>query len=350
MAIIEQHLTDTHAIYNADCMEVMPSLPAESIGASIYSPPFPELYQYSNDPRDMSNCAKYEEGIEQYRYIVQQIARLTMPGRLTCVHCMDLKKGTWYVRDFPGDIARVHDEAGFNFVSRITIWKDPWLIARRTRMRGLMHKTIVNDSSLAKTAGPDYVLVFRKGGDNKVPIAHPRGLKTYAGERTIPEELVAKFRNFKGDQRKNLLSHWIWRAYASPVWDDIRTGRLMPYREAKENEEEKHVCPLQLDVIERCLTLWSNPGETVLTPFMGVGSEVYGAVINGRRGIGIELKPSYYRQAKKNLAAAKPGCEESEQAGLFDGLDDDDDPADDEQYEESDEAEHEQEAAAEDSQ
>lgn len=304
MAIIDQQITDQWAAYNADCMEVLPSFANETVGMSVYSPPFPELYQYSNDPRDMSNCTKYDEGIEHYRFVVNEIYRLTMPGRLTCVHCMDLKKGGVFQRDFPGDIVRVHEDAGFNFFCRITIWKDPWLIARRTRMRSLMHKSIVNDSSTCRVAGPDYVMVFKKPGQNPQPIKHPHGLKTYAGENKLPEDLVARFANFKGDQRKNLLSHWIWRAYASPVWTDIRSGRLMPYQEAKENEEEKHVCPLQLDVIERCLVLWSNPGETVLTPFMGVGSEVYGAVINGRRGVGIELKESYYRQAVRNLASA----------------------------------------------
>ena len=315
MAIIEQKIEENYALYHADCMEVMPGLKDNSIDVSIYSPPFPELYQYSNDPRDMSNCTTYEEGIEQYKFIVDQIHRLTKPGRLTCVHCMDLKKGTNYQRDFPGDIVRVHEGVGFNFLCRVTIWKDPWLIARRTRMRSLMHKTIVADSSRCRIAGPDYVIVFRKSGDNSEPIQHPNGFKEYAGEDEVPEDLVKKFKHFTGDQRKNLLSHWIWRAYASPVWFDIRTGRLMPYDEAKENEEEKHVCPLQLDVIERLLTLYSNPNDVLLTPFMGVGSEVYAALTNGRRAIGIELKPSYYRQAVKNVENAF--VEKQEQVELF---------------------------------
>jgi DNA modification methylase len=301
MAVIEQEIKDTHAIYNADCMEVLPRLKSESIDFSIYSPPFPELYQYSNDPRDMSNCTTYEEGIVQYDFIVNEISRLTKPGRLTAVHCMDLKKGN-FQRDFPGDIVRTHEAHGFNFFCRITIRKDPWLIARRTRMRSLMHKMIVEDSARCRIAGPDYVLVFTKSGENKAPVGHPYGLSTYAGETPIPDNLVAEFKNYKGDQRKNYLSHWIWRHYADPIWSDIRTGRLLPYREAREDEEEKHVCPLQLDVIERCLTLWSNPDEIILTPFMGVGSEVYMALKMGRKGIGIELKPSYYRQAVKNIS------------------------------------------------
>lgn len=316
--VIDQLIAERYALYNADCMNVLPGVASESVGFSVYSPPFPELYQYSNDPRDMSNCAKYAEGIEQYRYVVNEIARLTMPGRITCVHCMDLKRGSLYQRDFPGDIVREHEAAGMHFFCRITIWKDPWLIARRTRMRSLMHKSIVNDSSMCRIAGPDYVLVFRKGGENREPITHPYGLKVYAGGTPVPDDLMSRFRSYKGDQRKNLLSHWIWRAYASPVWTDIRSGRLLPYQEARETDEEKHVCPLQLDVIERCLTLWSNPGDVVLTPFMGVGSEVYMAVKMGRRGIGVELKESYYRQAVKNVESALAANDESEQVELFD--------------------------------
>ena len=255
MAIIEQKLTEEYAVYNADTMEVLPTLPDESIDFSVYSPPFPELYQYSNDPRDMSNCTTYEEGLDHYRFIVAELHRLTKRGRINAVHCMDLKDGGTFQRDFPGDIVRVHQDAGFHFFCRITIWKDPWLIARRTRMRSLMHKTIVEDSAKSRVAGPDYVMVFKKGGENPEPIEHKHGLTEYAGEMAIPEDLARKYHNFKGDQKTNRMSHWIWRRYASPVWTDIRTGRLLPYENARENEEEKHVCPLQLDVIERCLTL-----------------------------------------------------------------------------------------------
>lgn len=314
MPIITQQITDRYAAYNADCMEVLPGLEAESVDFSVYSPPFPELYQYSNDPRDMSNCATYGEGIAQYQFVVNEIARVTKPGRVTAVHCMDLKRGSVFQRDFPGDIVRAHEAAGFNFFCRITIWKDPWLIARRTRMRSLMHKSIVNDSAGCRVAGADYVLVFRKSGENKEPIAHPDGLKKYAGEEPIPGDLLAGFSNYTGDQRKNLLSHWIWRRYASPVWMDIRSGRLMPYKEARETDEEKHVCPLQLDVIERCLTLWSNPGDVVLTPFLGVGSEAYASLINGRRAIGVELKETYYRQALRNIELAAQGVEPDEES------------------------------------
>lgn len=319
MAVIDQVMCDQYAIYNADCMEVLQRYPNESIGFSVYSPPFMELYQYSNDIRDMSNCVNYDEGLEHYRYVVRETHRLIKPGRMAAVHCMDLKKGTYYQRDFPGDIVRVHEQEGFNFLCRVTIWKDPWLIARRTRTRSLMHKSIVNDSSICRVAGADYVLVFRKGGKNPEPIGHPHGLKHYAGEKQIPDELVEQYRNFTGDQRKNRLSHWIWRRYASPVWDDIRTGRLLPCEESKENPEEQHVCRLQLDVIDRCLVLWSNQGDTVLTPFMGVGSEAYGAAMNGRKAIGIELKPTYYRQAAANLKTAMEQLKRGDRT-LFDSV------------------------------
>lgn len=321
MAVIDQEIADRYAIYCSDCMEVLPSLAEESVGMSVYSPPFPEVYAYSNDPRDMSNCTTYEEGIEQYRFIAKEIYRVTKPGRMSCVHCMDLKKGSYFQNDFPGDIVDIHEEAGFHFFCRITIWKDPWLIARRTRVRSLMHKHLVDGKFKVRVAGPDYVLVFLKGGEDKDPVRHPTGLNTYAGATPVPEHLVNKYRNWTGDQRKNLLSHWIFRNYASPVWTDIRTGRLIQYKEARESEEERHVCPLQIDVIERCLTLWSNPEDVILTPFMGAGSEVCGSLVNGRRGLGIELKPSYYRQAKANIARClEIGWGDESEPGLYDEL------------------------------
>jgi len=313
MGIANQEITENYAVYNGDCMEVLPQIKKESVGFSVYSPPFPELYQYSNDPRDMSNCKTYEEGLDQYKFIVSEIHRVTKPGRLTAVHCMDLKKGTLYQKDFPGDIIKAHEDAGFNFFCRITIWKDPWLIARRTRMKSLMHKTIVNDSSKARVAGADYIVVFRKSGDSEEPITHKHGFKKYYGADPVSEILENEFRNYTGDQKKNFLSHQIWRRYASPVWGDIRSGRLLPYKEARESSEEKHVCPLQLDVIDRCLVLWSNQNDIVLTPFMGAGSEAYEALSLGRKAIGIELKTTYYNQALNNIRAVKYGDEESNQ-------------------------------------
>ena len=304
MPVKDQAITDRYALYHSDCMEVLPTLPSESVGLSVYSPPFPELYQYSDDPRDMSNCTKYSEAIDQYRYVVAEISRLTMPGRLSAVHCTDLKRGILYQCDFPGDVIRVHEDAGLHYFCRIVIWKDPWEFARRTRMKTLMHKTLVEDAARSRIAPADHLLIFKKPGINPRPVTHANGFSNYAGARAIPPELVRACENYRGDQRKNVLSHWIYRQYASPVWMDIRRGRLMPHRDCKENPEERHVCPLQMDVIDRCLALWSNPEDVVLTPFMGVGSEVYGAVMNGRIGIGIELKETYYRQALRNVKAA----------------------------------------------
>lgn len=309
MPVIDQTITDNYAIYNADCMEVLPSLASESVDLSVYSPPFPELYQYSDDPRDMTNCVSYDESLEQYRYIVREVARLTKPGRLSCVHCTDLKRGQIYQWDFPGDVIRVHEEMGMRFFCRVTIWKDAWEFALRTRMRTLMHKTLCEDASTSRTAPADFVLIFRKTGDNAVPITHAKGLRCYSGETPMPSDLVRDFGNYRGDPKGNALSHWIYRQYASPVWMDIRRGRLLCDDESQETEEERHVCPLQMDVVERCLTLWSNPGETVLTPFAGIGTEVYCAVAQGRKAIGMELKATYYRQAVKNLA----GVQEQEQ-------------------------------------
>jgi hypothetical protein len=229
-----------------------------------------------------------------------------MPGRMTAVHCMDVPSGNSgkdYMIDFPGDIIRAHEARGWHYIARYCVWKEPLGVRNRTMAKNLAHKTIVDDSSRCSCASADYLLVFRRAGENPVPIEHPNGLTWYAGERQPPAELL-QYRGWSGKQTENRYSHWIWRQYASAFWDDVRLDRVLPFREGRDEEDEKHVHPLQLDVIERCLVLWSNPGETVLTPFMGVGSEVYGAVVNGRRGIGVELKPSYYRQAVKNLEHA----------------------------------------------
>jgi DNA modification methylase len=236
---------------------------------------------------------------------------------MTAVHCTDVASGNTgndYLYDFPGDIIRLHERLGFRYVARYHVWKEPLTVRNRTMTKALAHKQIVEDSSRCTVASADYLLVFRRKGENPIPISHPNGLSEYAGSRQMPAELLS-YRNWKGKQTENRYSHWIWRQYASAFWDDVRLDRVLPYRPARDVEDEKHVHPLQLDVIERALVLWSNPGETVLTPFMGVGSEVYGAVRNGRRGIGAELKASYYRQAVKNLeAAVASGFKEDQQA------------------------------------
>lgn len=315
--VLDQEITDRYAAYNGDCLEVMPMLPDGSIHLSIYSPPFAGLYHYTSSDRDLSNSRSYDEFMEHYGFVVQEIHRLTMPGRMTAVHCMDIPSGNTgrndHLLDFPGDIIRLHESLGFRYVARYHVWKEPLAVRLRTMAKGLAHQTIVEDSSRCTVASADYLLVFRKDGDNPVPIEHPVGLTEYAGERTVPPELM-KYRGWKGKQTENRFSHWVWRQYASAFWDDVRIDRVLPFRDARDDEDEKHVHPLQLDVIDRALVLWSNPGERVLTPFMGVGSEVYGAVQQGRVGIGIELKPTYYRQAIKNLRAAGS---EAEQQDLF---------------------------------
>jgi len=305
MAVIDQTLTADYALYHGDCCEVMPTLPDASIHFSIYSPPFGGLYHYSSSERDLSNARNYAEFFKHYAFVINELFRLTMPGRLTAVHCMDVPSGNTgsdHLRDFPGDIIRLHQAIGFHYVARYSVWKEPLAVRNRTMAKNLAHKTVVDDSSRCSVASADYLIVFRRNGTNPIPIAHPTGLSQYAGEREIPQELLP-FRNYTGNQIENRYSHWIWRQYASAFWDDIRIDRVLPFKQAREDEDEKHVHPLQLDVIDRALVLWSNPGETILTPFMGVGSEVFAAVQSGRRGIGIELKHTYYVQAAKNLAA-----------------------------------------------
>lgn len=319
----DQWITDRFAIYQGDCIDVLQSLPSESIHLSVYSPPFAKsdggaMYHYSSSDRDLSNARDYQEFFTHYGYVIAELARLTLPGRITAVHCMDVPTGNSgkdALTDFPGDIIRAHTPHRFEYIARYAIWKEPLGVRNRTMAKNLAHKTIVDDSSRCSVASADYLLVFRKKGDNPIPIAHPTGLDEYAGERKIPADLH-RYKNWAGKQTENRYSHWIWRQYASAFWDDIRIGRVLPFRESRDEDDEKHMHPLQLDVIHRCLQLWSNPGERVLTPFMGVGSEVFEAVKTGRFGIGVELKPSYYRQAVKNLAAVDEPTTQSD--SLFD--------------------------------
>lgn len=303
MAVADQVITAEYAAYLGDCCEVMPLLPDASVGLTIYSPPFAGLYHYSSSERDLSNSRSYDEFFEHYEYVVRELHRLTMPGRMTAVHCMDVPSGNSgldHLVDFPGDIIRLHERIGFKYIARYHVWKEPLAVRNRTMAKHLAHRTIVEDSSRCGVASADYLLVFRRDGVNQVPIEHPVGLLDYSGERQVPAELH-KYRGWTGNQIENRYSHWIWRQYASAFWDDIRIDRVLPYRESRDPEDERHIHPLQLDVIDRAIVLWSNPGETVLTPFMGIGSEVYSAIRLGRRGVGIELKPSYFKQARKNL-------------------------------------------------
>lgn len=337
----DQKVTDTYAVYNSDCMYVTPSIPDESVDLSVYSPPFAGLYNYSSSPNDFSNCVTKEEFLQQYEFLIEQIARVTKPGRITAVHCTDVMNSkTENLWDFPHEIIRLHEKYGFNYKNRITVWKEPLKVRMRTMVRSLMHKLIVEDSTQSFTAMPDYVLIFKKNGVSEVPVTHPGGLSYYAGETPIlpnilnawnnqnnskftPEELwehLKKEFHDHSDPKTNKLSHYIWQRYASSVWDDIRIDNVLPFRDSREEDDEKHVHPLQLDVIDRIVTLYSNEGETVLTPFMGVGSEVYSPVSMGRKAIGIELKDSYYKQAIINLDLAHERFKnEGTQKSLFDG-------------------------------
>lgn len=319
MAVSEQVISDRYAIYNGDCIDVLRDLPDESMHLTLYSPPFAGLYCYSSDDRDLSNCIDREEFFEHYGFVLDQIERITMPGRVSAVHAMDIplsNAGCDAIYDLPGRIILEHEKRGFVYGGRRVIWKEPLMVRNRTMMKSLHHKTLCEDATRTSIANADYLLMFRRKGENKLPVHYPTGLHNYAGENPIPQHLL-RFRGMKGDQKQNEFSQWIWRQYASSVWMDIRIDRVLPHRTAKDLEDEKHVHPLQLDVIERACQLWSNEGETVLTPFMGVGSEVYGAVTCGRRAIGAELKQSYYRQAVQNMELAEVPAVVTPEATLF---------------------------------
>jgi len=312
MAIIDQVTTKNYSLINGDCIEAMKDMPDESIHLSCYSPPFGGLYHYSSSERDLSNCDSYEDFFKHYNFVIKELNRITKKGRCTAVHCMDVPSGNSggdHLRDFPGDIIRAHEKEGFDWIARHCIWKEPLTVRNRTMQKNLAHKTVVDDSIYCGVASADYLLIFRKKGDNEIPISHPTGLSFYAGERKIPED-VLKFKNYKGNQIENRYSHWIWRQYASSFWDDVRLDHVLPFKQSRDEDDEKHVHPLQLDVINRVIILRTNPNEIVFTPFMGIGSEVYGAVINGRKGIGVELKESYYKQAIMNLKNAKRNQDE----------------------------------------
>jgi len=322
---MDELITDEYAIYLNDCMYILPTFPDESIDLSVYSPPFAGLYNYSSSENDFSNCDSKEDFMDQYDFLIKEISRLTKPGRITAVHCTDIMNSkTGNMWDFPHEIIKVHEKYDFKYRNKITIWKEPLKVRMRTMVRSLMHKLIVEDSTECFTAMPDYVLIFKKKGENETPVTHPLGFSKYAGHTPILPEMTEKYGTFEQLERKyrghqdpktNKLSHIIWQRYASSVWDDIRIDNVLPFKESKDEDDEKHVHPLQLDVIHRLIELYSNKGESVLTPFMGVGSEVYEAVKLGRKGIGIELKESYFKQSTKNLKGIK--IEEQEQQEMY---------------------------------
>ena len=269
---------------HGDCVEEVAKLPDNSIDFSIFSPPFAELYVYSDDIRDMGNCKDYEEFFVHFQFLVKELARVIKSGRLVAVHCMDLpamkgKDGYIGLKDFSGMLIQAFEKEGFIYHDRITIWKSPVVEMTRTKSIGLLHKTIKKDSSLSRTGIPDYILVFRNAGDNLVPITHQD----------------------KDENKENYLPVNLWQKYAEPVWYDINYSDTLQYTSARDEKDEKHICPLQLETIRRCLHLWSNEGDTVLSPFGGIGSEGYESLRLNRNYIGIELKESYYKQMQRNL-------------------------------------------------
>ena len=280
MNVKNQYIDERMALYHGDSCEVLTEIPSDSIHFEIYSPPFASLYTYSNSERDLGNSKNKHEFYEHFEFIVKELYRVLMPGRLMAVHCMNLptsksRDGFIGIDDFRGDLIRLYEKAGFIYHSEVCIWKDPVIAMQRTKALGLLHKQIKKDSAMCRQGIPDYLVVMRKPGDNPEPVTHTN--------ESFPVE--------------------IWQKYASPIWTDINPSDTLQYRSARDNEDEKHICPLQLTVIRRALNLWTNPNDVVLTPFMGIGSEVVTALENGRRAVGVELKDSYYKQAEKNARA-----------------------------------------------
>lgn len=292
MLALDQEVTENYALYNGDNIELIKELPDNSVHYSMFSPPFASLYTYSNSERDMGNCESDLEFHEHFRFLVKELYRVLMDGRLVSIHCMDMTAtknhdGFIGLKDFSGDIIRLFEEEGFIYHSRVTIWKDPLIAATRTHAIGLLHKQIVKDSSLCRQGLCDYIITMRKIGDNPEPIAHKDGFTRYIGTDELSEHQV--------------FSHQVWRRYASPVWMDINATKTLNAVGSKDEEDAVHVCPLQLDVVERCIELWSNEGDIVLDPFTGIGTVPYCAVKMGRRGLGFELKPSYFKTALNNM-------------------------------------------------
>jgi DNA modification methylase len=317
----KQIVNERYAIYNDDCMNIVRKMPDNSVDLSVYSPPFAGLYNYSSSYKDFSNCSSKEEFLNQYEFLIKEMSRVTKPGRINAVHCTDVFDNRCYLWDFPHEIIKLHEKYGFHYRNRITIWKEPLKVRMRTMVQSLMHKFIVEDSTKCFTAMPDYVLIFTKKGENEVPVTHEKGFTSYHGETPILPNILQAYNNANGtafneyqlweylnqkyknwdDPKTNKLSHYIWQRYASSVWDDVRIDNVLPFKEGKDEDDEKHVHPLQLDVIDRIVEMYSNPGEVVFTPFAGIGSEVFSPVSLGRKGIGVELKESYFSQMIRNM-------------------------------------------------
>lgn len=312
MKVIDQVKSDKYTIYNADCVEVAKTLPDECIDFSVFSPPFASLYTYSNSDRDMGNCSGDGEFFEQYQYLVDEQYRIHKPGRLIAIHCMNMptskqKHGHIGMTDFRGDLIRMYEKAGFVFHSEVCIWKDPVVAMQRTKALGLLHKTVKKDSAMSRQGIPDYLIVMRKLGENERPVSGE--FKYYVGDN--PPQ------NFRPIERDDGSVYYlpnydmgatsidVWQNYASPIWDDIRQTNTLQFKEGRDSDDERHICPLQLDVIERAMQLWSKEDDVVFTPFLGIGSEAYMAVKMGRKAIGTELKPSYFKLASRNMQLAE---------------------------------------------
>lgn len=290
--ILNQSISERYSCYHGDSVEVLKGIPDNSIHYSIFSPPFASLYTYSNSDRDMGNSKDDNEFYEHFKYLVKELYRVIMPGRLVSFHCMDIpmmksRDGVIGLKDFPGELIKLFTEAGFIYHSRVVVWKDPLVEATRTKALGLMHKQLCKDSSMCRNGLPDYLITMRKPGENPEKITHEEGLtRFYGGNEPDPNEGV--------------YSHNVWRRYANPVWADIRQSDTLNKKNARDDKDERHICPLQLDLIARCIELWSNPNDIVLDPFGGIGSTNYVALGMGRRAMSIELKESYYNLLVEN--------------------------------------------------
>ena len=313
MKVLNQQFGDNWAMYHGDSCELTKTLPDNSIHYQIFSPPFASLFTYSDSERDMGNCKKDESFMDHFKFLVPELFRICMTGRLVSFHCMDLpatitRDGFIGMKDFPGLLIRIFQNAGFIYHSRVVIWKDPLVQATRTKQLCLAHKQISKDSSRCSMGMPDYIITMRKPGTNPEPIAHGRGFERYIGTMAEPKDPK------KDDARLNKYSHKVWQRYASPVWMDINQTNTLNVKMARHEDDERHICPLQLDTIARCLELWSNPDDTIFSPFAGIASEGYQSLLMGRKFIGIELKESYYNQAVKNLTEIE---NQPEQLSLF---------------------------------
>ena len=286
MNCIEQVVTDTYALYHGDCVEVLRGLPDASVGYSIFSPPFASLYTYSNSPRDMGNVRNDAEFFAHFDFLIAELRRVMKPGRNVSFHCMDMpsskeRDGVIGLKDFPGDLLRAFERHGFIFHAKATIWKDPVTAMTRTKALGLLHKSIRERSEMCRMGIPDYLITVRAPGES--------------------EHVTHTAQEFPVD---------LWQRYASPVWMDINPSDTLQFRSAREHDDERHICPLQLEVIRRGVMLWTNPGDIVLSPFGGIGSEPFVAVEMGRKAVAVELKASYYRQMVANVAAAKKSTQD----------------------------------------